>query len=523
MKKHRVLAIIALTTIALTACGIETEVGLAPGQAVIVDPTEAPPEATPAVCPELTSVIGADGKLPEIGTVGGINYSFDGYDEYSEYKERGYYMIYQDGAYHCIICQGEHSTGGYSVKIVDILTNSDSAWKIVVEETSHGPTDCVTEAFTYPACFINLSDMPADLTVVNTNGVPFECLGIINRDETTETTEPASLPAYQSVKDYASYLTIMEGLPKYSECPDDSGLMFYFDLLDEDTYYVVSQDGVDYLLFCYAYSEYGSVIDEVTSINKDYANGSLSVNVNATFRKTNAEGCEPDHSYVNCILKLDEPFDSVTVNEQEFTLYAGGCVRIGERWGVCDADLNMIYPPIFDGICRLYNFYRVWNEEGTGLLDENFHEILPTKYQTVDYLSPDRYLVTNWQDSIQNSKISIIDGSGNEIYGNIDGLFLGSGTFHNHARQRIYAIARDPKPPLYGIVDDQLNIILPAKYADITMWAEDTADQFYVVGNDKAEYAVFDPNGNQVTEFQNSSIYDVQTAYFEHLRNKATE
>ena len=96
MKKHRVLAIIALTTIALTACGIETEVGLAPGQAVIVDPTEAPPEATPAVCPELTSVIGADGKLPENGTAGGINYSFEGYDEYSEYKERGYYIRHLD-------------------------------------------------------------------------------------------------------------------------------------------------------------------------------------------------------------------------------------------------------------------------------------------------------------------------------------------------------------------------------------------------------------------------------------------
>jgi hypothetical protein len=163
--------------------------------------------------------------------------------------------------------------------------------------------------------------------------------------------------------------------------------------------------------------------------------------------------------------------------------------------------------------------YRVWNEDGAGLLDENFHEILPVKYKTVDYLSPDRYIVTNWEDSIQNGKISIIDGNENEIYGSIDGVFFGSVNFNNHAHQMIYAIARDPEPALYGIVDDKLNIILPAKYADITMWSKETADQFYVVGNDKAEYAVFDTNGNQVTEFKNSSVYDVQTAYHEYLWN----
>ncbi len=526
MKKHRILAIMALAAAAVTACGIQEEGSLAPMQPGSVETTV----ETPAVTPELTSALGADGVLPESGTIGRIRYSLGGSGEDNECAERGYYVIYEDGAYHCIICQGEHSTGGYSIRIADLFTNADSAWKIVVEETSPGPTDCVTEAFTYPWCSITLSDLPADLVVENTNGVQFECLGLIKPDEPAETTEPTVLPEYQSVQDYAAYLTRTADSLKYSECPDDSGLLFCFDLLGSQDYLMIEQDGTEYLLLRWVYSDYGAVVDAVTGIDKNCTNGTLSLTVGKTIRQTGQSGCEPDLSYVSCILKLDEPVSSVTVDGQVYTPYAGGFVLVGEKWVVCGADLNMLCAPVWDGAVRLDHdyddiptLYRVWNEQGTGLLDEQFHEILPPKYTSVDYLAPDRYIVTKCWGNVRNSELSIVDGSGNAIYGSISGLLSGGCKFSNHAHQAIYMIAFDPEPPLYGVIDDELNIIIPAKYTDITMWSADTADQFYVVRNDAAEYAVFDTNGSQVTEFDNSSVYEVQTAYHEYLWSKHPE
>ena len=527
MKKCSIFFISILSAVALSACGLQDEGTVSPLEPKATAMTGVGSlETNFPVTPDLISAAGAGGVLDSSGTLSGIHYEIGGKTSRSQIKERGFYLDIEGSSYVFTICQGECNTGGYKVEIADILTNEDGEWKIIVNEVSPSPTDCVTEAFTYPTCVITLSDIPTELRIENTHGIEFEGLGTNIAEETTEPTKPLDLSGVQSVRELAPYLTLTKDYLKYSECPDDSDLEFYFDLLKDKDYFIVEKDGTSYLLFLYTYMDYGIVIDRVTSIDKSYANGTLALTVNSSTRKTKNIGCEPDCSYVRCILRLDEPVDSVTMGMQAYTPYEGGFFRVGELWGASDADLNLVLPVEYRGFYRMGRYdenapvvYRIWNGKAQGVVDAQFHEILPVKYQYVDYVSADRFIVTTQEGGVESSRLSIVDADGNSLYGSIDGILLGGADYNNYARQTIYAIARDQEPSLYGIIDDELNIILPAKYDNITVWGADTEKQFYVVEQGKENYAVFDTSGKQMTEFCHSSVYDVQTAYFEHLRD----
>ena len=531
MKKRYALTILTIMMLALSSCGIreETTIGsLAP----MTDITAPDSSETSTAGSEWISAKGDDGILPEKGSVGHISFQLGGSEEYSEYADRGYYVFDDEDGYLCLICQGEHNTGGYSIRLTDIQINADGALKLIVEETSPEPGACVTEAFTYPACYLSLSEIPEHLIVQSTNGAEFACLGT---GYTVETTEPQEMPAItnaKSILEYAPYMTQTSQYLKYSECPDDSDLAFYFDLFHDTEYLIVTKDQTDYLLFLYSYRDYGARIGKIKSIAKSYDNGTLSLHMDKTVKKIYRSGDVapdgPDISFARCILKLDEPVNSISLDGMTLSPYAGGQVYVDHLWGAVDADLNIVLPIAYEGIHKLDTYgddvptmYRIWNDEGTGLVDEQYHEIIPVKYSFIDYVSPDRYVVTTCTNGWSSSKLSIIDGNENLIYGSVDGMLSGNYYFQNHARQAVFKIVRDPEPPLYGIVDEKLNIILPAEYDDIDMFGEDTELQFYVVEKGKDHYAVFNTNGKQMTEFQYSSVYDAQTAYFDHLQNGA--
>lgn len=93
-------------------------------------------------------------------------------------KDRGYYVVEveEDGyPYDVIISSGEQSTGGYDIQIMSVDYDG-SLLTITVEETAPGPTDMVTEAFTYPSCAIELSILPDEIKVVTTAGEELKCL-----------------------------------------------------------------------------------------------------------------------------------------------------------------------------------------------------------------------------------------------------------------------------------------------------------------------------------------------------------
>jgi len=133
--------------------------------------------------PEETTVqydITQPSDLEESGNIGGIDYELSPANAYGDLDDRGYY-VFDDPSdplpYILVITSGEHSTGGYDIEIVD-LQYDGSELTVVVKETSPGPEDIVTEAFTYPCCGVKLSLLPDSVCVKNIAGVEFEELAV---------------------------------------------------------------------------------------------------------------------------------------------------------------------------------------------------------------------------------------------------------------------------------------------------------------------------------------------------------
>ena len=337
--------------------------------------------------------------------------------------------------------------------------------------------------------------------------------------------QPETFRTARQVHELAQYMTATEQIMKISECPDDSSLSFYFDMLSGSDYFIVTQGDTDYLLFLYSYSDYGRVIKKIKSISKSYEGDTLMLHVDKTLKDTSYRGCKPDQSHARCILRLDNPVSNILVDGSKLSPYAGGFIRAGDRWGAVDKDLNIVLPVVYKGYYKLPTYgddvqvmYRIWNEEGTGLIDGEYNEILPVRYGSVLYLSPGCYVITKREDGMNSSQLGVIDGDGNLLYGYTDGMLFGDSNFQNYAQQAVYGITHSPDPPLYGVIDALMNIIIPPVYRNITMWSEETENQFYVVEQDKDCYAIFDASGTQKTEFQHSSVYEMQTAYYEQIR-----
>ena len=99
---------------------------------------------------------------------------------HSQYKQRGYYIDVVDGKYKYTICSGEHSTGGYGIKITGLDCLDIGTVIVTVEETAPSQDEAVTEAFTYPNCAITFSHEPTDGIIIKSpSGTGFECLGFI--------------------------------------------------------------------------------------------------------------------------------------------------------------------------------------------------------------------------------------------------------------------------------------------------------------------------------------------------------
>ena len=111
-------------------------------------------------------------EITATGYVGDYKYILDGTEENGPDYDRGWFLETADGTNECIIviCSGKKSTGGYSIKIVDMdYEDNDDLVTITVNEASpEGAT--VTDAFTWPTCYVYLSAKPKNVKVVNTDG-----------------------------------------------------------------------------------------------------------------------------------------------------------------------------------------------------------------------------------------------------------------------------------------------------------------------------------------------------------------
>lgn len=118
------------------------------------------------------------GKLPEEGTINGLDYKIIPSKAEGSSAEKGFYVFgTSDGErpYKVLIAAGKFNTGGYDIGITGIMFDGTTL-TITVKETSPAPSAIVTQAFTYPCCAVEISKLPDDVKVTGDNGYEYQKL-----------------------------------------------------------------------------------------------------------------------------------------------------------------------------------------------------------------------------------------------------------------------------------------------------------------------------------------------------------
>ena len=110
----------------------------------------------------------------------GVDYKINGEftGQYLDISKRGYYIdtLNQPNApYFYVICMGQKSTGGYSLKIKEVK-DVDGKIEIIVEEIVPNESDMVTMAITTPTIIVEFSKYQENIIIKNTEGQIFEKL-----------------------------------------------------------------------------------------------------------------------------------------------------------------------------------------------------------------------------------------------------------------------------------------------------------------------------------------------------------
>lgn len=320
----------------------------------------------------------------------------------------------------------------------------------------------------------------------------------------------------------ADLLTMTADYMKYSECENDKEFSMYFDLLGRYDYVILSRGEEKYLLFEYVYAEYGVEMVSVTRVDKEYKEDGLWIHVSGETRGLGQTGCAPDYSYVHCIVKLEEDITSLYVDDRAYKPYDGGYIRVKELWGMVDEELNIVVPvkynwiEPYESVTSEESWYTVRTDEGNGLLDENYQEVLPTCYGRIIMLDGDRFLVEKYKENgveLDWSQIGIVGRNGAIYQEFIEGLVDGERGYCEGELQLVFTCRRRDDH-LRGVLDEELNIIIEPKYKDISVFdVQGKDDVFYVVENKRGKFAVFDSSGKQQTKFEKGSVYEMKEKY----------
>ncbi|MBQ9490202.1 MAG: protease complex subunit PrcB family protein, partial [Lachnospiraceae bacterium] len=147
----------------------------------------------------MVSALGDNGELLKEGALCGFQYQLGENEDYdSNYKDRGYYRYENDARAPLVLefCSGEHSTGGYTIRIVNLEADEEGNLCVTVEETAPKPGETVTEAFTYPRATLLIYEetrMPGSVTVKTTGGAELPFLGSMPPKSKTDDEDTAWL------------------------------------------------------------------------------------------------------------------------------------------------------------------------------------------------------------------------------------------------------------------------------------------------------------------------------------------
>ena len=201
MKKKMMLLVCFVMILCMAGCGLQSE----DSQGRAKNISEEEPDGAKVISEEVLnleksetengtiSALGENNKLPNEGSLCGFRYQLGATEEYdSRYKDWGYYCYEHDARAPIVfeICSGEHSTGGYKMRVVDLEADDEGNLCVIVEETGPKAGDIVTEAFTYPMTTLLIFEetkMPSSVTVKTTGGTELPFLG--NMPPKSETDE----------------------------------------------------------------------------------------------------------------------------------------------------------------------------------------------------------------------------------------------------------------------------------------------------------------------------------------------
>jgi len=295
----------------------------------------------------------------------------------------------------------------------------------------------------------------------------------------------------------------------YSECKDDKDLHFYFDILGSNEFIKVNHKGKDYLLLWYKYYSYIDHITETNFVTKTYRGEQLRINVDVNkeeFDSDGPTGCFPTGSRIRLILSLDREINLVIMDGRPVGKFNGGQIKVGDKTGVVDKDLNFIVPPVYEGIYDLEplgnpscpKYYRVYKKGcGNGVLDNNYNRVLSNSYGNIYYINENKFIVGITQDEHDPAldEIAIVDRKENTIK-KMQGFLDGYDETHFYTAEEHIKIC----DPSYGsnwgrgIVDHDLNIIIEPIYQNI-YWNDD----YYKVEDYTGKTLKFDREGKKIS------------------------
>ena len=92
--------------------------------------------------------------------------------------KRGYYIDTTNehsSPYLYIICMGQKSSGGYSLKVKEV-NKSGNKTEVIIEEIAPNDNDIVTMALTTPTIVVEFPKYQDNIVIKNTNGEEFKLL-----------------------------------------------------------------------------------------------------------------------------------------------------------------------------------------------------------------------------------------------------------------------------------------------------------------------------------------------------------
>lgn len=332
----------------------------------------------------------------------------------------------------------------------------------------------------------------------------------------------AKLTVNYNLKENNEEILLMQ--KEYNECNVSIDKDKYFNafILNHNTFGLTEAGGEKYVVFTYEYASYGQIILYIESVKKEYSGDVLTLNIESKKKEKINNGCFPNISSIKCIMKVDKDITKIQIQDDDYSVtyepFIEGISVDNGIYGIVDENFEPIVPFEYSQIMELdYNtgfgtFYKCCKEEGNGLMDENYNLVLPTKYSNIFLIEKNKFIVMNRPDNNDDYVISLIDREGNELAPSVKGFIDGGTRFNNYAHQNIFGRFEGDEYHV-GVIDDNLNIIIDPVYEYISMFYSDTDKQFYVVENEKEEFAVFNSIGDQKTEFEKTSVYEVQTKY----------